>query len=96
MHLVGHRISLTRTDTAGNTTTLLDIPRWDFHWQGLYTYQQPIEIQNTDKLTLRCEYDNSNANRLAQGLEPNTAVTWGEGTQDEMCLGSLIAVETLP
>lgn len=56
----------------------------------------PIEVANTDTITLRCEYDNSNANRLALGLPANTAVSWGEGTQDEMCLAQLMMAETLP
>jgi hypothetical protein len=91
MHQIGRRISIT-----SGTRTLLDIPRWSFHWQGTYQYVDPIEIANTDSLTIRCEYDNSNQNRLALGLAPNTPVAWGEGTEDEMCLASLQMVEQLP
>jgi hypothetical protein len=95
MHLVGKKITVTRTNAAG-TTTLLDIPDWNFHWQGEYTFAQPIEVANTDTLTIRCEYDNSTQNRLTKGLPPGVAVTWGEGTQDEMCLASLQIVDRLP
>jgi hypothetical protein len=95
MHLIGKRITITRT-TAGGTTTLLDIPAWNFHWQGEYQFVTPIEIANTDTLTIRCEYDNSSQNRLARGLPPGVAVSWGEGTQDEMCLASLQIVDHLP
>ena len=95
MHQIGQRISITRTNVTG-TTTLLDIPQWSFHWQGQYQYVTPIEVANTDTLKIRCEYDNSNANRLALGLTPNTAVSWGEGSEDEMCLASLLIVESLP
>lgn len=95
MHLIGKSLRITRRGAAG-TTVLLDIPRWDFHWQGQYLYVEPIEVAATDTLELRCEYDNSNTNRLAHGLQPNVEVTWGEGTQDEMCLASLQVVERLP
>jgi Copper type II ascorbate-dependent monooxygenase, C-terminal domain len=95
MHLIGKRITITRTN-AGGTTTLLDIPAWSFHWQGEYQFVTPIEIANTDTLTIRCEYDNSSQNRLARGLPPGVAVSWGEGTQDEMCLASLQIVDHLP
>ena len=95
MHLVGHRITVTRTNASGDQI-LLDIPAWTFHWQGQYQFAQPIEIDNTDTLTIRCEYDNSNTNRLAQGLQPNTSVGWGEGTTDEMCLASIQIVDHLP
>jgi hypothetical protein len=30
------------------------------------------------------------------GLTPNVPVTWGEGTEDEMCLSVLMVVDTLP
>jgi len=95
MHYIGHRITVTRTNASG-TSTLLDIPAWSFHWQGQYQYVSPIQIDNTDTLAIRCEYDNSDANRLALGLTPNMTVTWGEGTEDEMCLGGLQVVERLP
>jgi mono/diheme cytochrome c family protein len=95
MHLIGKRITISRTTAAG-TTVLLDIPAWSFHWQGQYELQTPIQIANTDTLTIRCEYDNSNAHRLALGLAPNVPVTWGEGTQDEMCIGAIEMVDRLP
>jgi hypothetical protein len=96
MHLIGTRIAITRQTTTGATDVLFDIPRWRFHWQGSYLYETPIELANDDTLTIRCEYDNSDENRLALGLRPATPVTWGEGTTDEMCLASLRVVETLP
>ncbi|HEY0194449.1 MAG TPA: c-type cytochrome [Kofleriaceae bacterium] len=96
MHLVGKRIAITRTTAAGATDTLLDIPDWSFHWQGQYTFATPIELANTDTVTIRCEHDNSDQNRLAKGLPPGMAVTWGEGTTDEMCLAQLQIVDHLP
>jgi hypothetical protein len=95
MHLVARRITLTRSNASG-ATTILDIPAWDFHWQGDYQLATPIEVDNTDTLTIRCEYDNSAQHRLAKGLTPGVAVRWGEGTQDEMCLASLDVVDRLP
>jgi len=95
MHLVGHRITITRSN-AGGDTVLLDVPAWSFHWQGQYQYKTPIELANSDTLTIRCEYDNSNEHRLALGLDPSTPVTWGEGTRDEMCLASVQMVDRLP
>jgi hypothetical protein len=95
MHLVGKRITITRSNADG-VSTILDIPDWNFHWQGEYQLATPIEVANTDLITIRCEHDNSSANRLAKGLTPGVAVSWGEGTQDEMCLASLQIVDHLP
>jgi hypothetical protein len=40
----------------------------------------------TDTLEIQCTYDNPGT----------TTVTWGEGTTDEMCLGSLQVVDQDP
>lgn len=95
MHLIGRRITISRSNATG-TDTLLDIPAWSFHWQGSYQFVTPIELANSDTLTIRCEYDNSNEHRLALGLDINTPVSWGEGTRDEMCLASVMMVDELP
>jgi hypothetical protein len=94
MHLIGRHLTITRRNANGSDV-LLDIPRWSFHWQGGYQYVTPIQVANDDTLEIRCEYDNSNVNRLALGLSPNTTVTWGEGTEDEMCLASVMMVDRL-
>ena len=85
MHTLGTRIEITRTNLSG-TQTLLDIPAWDFHWQGFYQLVTPIQLAPTDLLTVRCTYDNPGA----------SAVTWGEGTSDEMCIGYLQVVDNAP
>ena len=56
---------------------LLDIPRWNFHWQGFYYYKQPLPVSGGDIVHLACSYDNS------AGTAP---LMWGEKTSDEMCL----------
>lgn len=95
MHLLGRSFSITVTSADG-ARKVLDIPGWDFHWQGSYELAEPIKLKADDKLSIRCEYDNSEAHRMAQGLGPPVDVKWGEGTGDEMCLGSLGVVDNLP
>jgi len=93
MHLLGTHITLERTNTSG-TTTLLDIPAWDFHWQGSYQLATPIPIHADDQLTIRCSYDNTAERRAEEGyVGPIADVHWGEGTQDEMCIGYLTVVD---
>ncbi len=90
MHLIGTRVAITRTIAAA-TTTILDIPAWSFHWQGQYQLVTPIEVDNSDTITLRCEYATQTGSRTV------CPRTWrGEGTQDEMCIGQLMMVETRP
>lgn len=85
--------SLTRD---GQDQVLLDIPRWDFHWQGGYTYTTPIQVFNDDLLSIECVYDNSDAHRASVGLGPSAPVRFGQGTTDEMCLGGFTVVDELP
>jgi hypothetical protein len=95
MHLLGTAFSLTRK-TEGGDLTILEIPRWDFHWQGSYALVEPIKLTKDDKVEIRCVYDNSAEHRAAVGMGPPVDVTWGEGTEDEMCLGYLQLIDELP
>ncbi|HEY0712297.1 MAG TPA: hypothetical protein VGF45_06470 [Polyangia bacterium] len=96
MHTLGKRITLERKNAQG-TTVLLDIPAWHFHWQGSYQLVQPITIAADDELTIRCIYDNTAAQRAHQGsTAPVVDVRWGEGTEDEMCIGYVTVVDRKP
>ena len=96
MHTLGKSLQLEIKNAAG-VTTALDIPAWDFHWQGTYQLKTPIKILATDTLTVRCTWDNSASNRMAHGQSPTpTNVMWGEGTQAEMCIGTMTVVDRLP
>jgi hypothetical protein len=84
MHTHGARArtSITRAGGAGDEC-LLDIPSWDFHWQGSYGLAAPARFHPGDALALECHFDNPGA----------TDLHWGEGTADEMCLGVFYATE---
>jgi hypothetical protein len=77
LHTLGER-AVTRLERAdGNSECLLDVPRWNFHWQGNYNFTTPKQIAPGDEIYLECQWDNPG----------DTDVGWGEGTNDEMCLG---------
>lgn len=77
MHLHGSEIELTVQRASGDSTCAIDIPRWNFHWQGFYYYEQPLAVSAGDVVHLACTFDNS------AGTAP---LSWGEKTSDEMCL----------
>lgn len=79
MHTLGTKGRLEIERKTGGTECMLDIPRWDFHWQGSYQFTQPKLVKPGDRLALECHWDNS--------LPGARDVNWGEGTSDEMCLG---------
>ncbi len=84
MHELGRSFRLELNPDSDESLLLLDIPRWDFHWQGQYLLAQPIMAERGDVLRMTCEWDNSLAD------EPRYVV-WGEGTNDEMCFATVLA-----
>jgi hypothetical protein len=93
MHLHGTNVNVVATMKNGTKETLIDIPRWDFHWQQLYFFQQPLEVQPGDRATLSCTFDNTQANQpIVNGEQvPARTLRWGEDTLSEMCLSYLYA-----
>ena len=81
MHTLGQTLRMTRRpigDTDGSDEVCLgDVPRWDFHWQQLAFYDEPIVVDGSDQIDVTCTWDTRGR------TEP---IVWGEGTQDEMCL----------
>lgn len=88
MHMLGTAIN---TRVGSTEQALVDIPRWDFHWQGGYVFREPIKVRKSDSITLECTYDNTYANQPVVNGEKQMPrdVEWGEGTLDEMCLSFL-------
>jgi len=69
----------------GQTKTMLDVPRYDFNWQLLYRYAEPVNVKAGDTLRFTAWYDNSSGNPA--NPDPNKEVRWGPQTEDEMHLG---------
>ena len=93
MHLLGVSIRLELNPDTPRARVLLEIPRWDFHWQNAYTLKQPIVAEPGDIVRVTCRHDvrkRVHAAHTGQAI-PRTPryILWGEGTTDEMCLGLL-------
>jgi len=86
MHELGRSFRLELNPESETPLLLLDIPRWDFHWQDHYLFVEPLQIGLGDILRMTCVWDNSLAD------DPRYVV-WGEGTSDEMCFGSVLALK---
>jgi hypothetical protein len=89
MHTLGTSGKLAIERPDGSKSCLLQIDDWDFHWQGSYGFRQPELLRRGDRLSIECRWDNSMANQPLVGGQPRPLldVNWGEGTNDEMCLG---------
>jgi hypothetical protein len=88
MHQLGTSIYVELQRKDGSTQCLMNVPRWDFHWQGSYQFMQPVLAQVGDRLKVTCNWDNSPQNQpIVNGVQqPPREVRFGEGSTDEMCL----------
>jgi hypothetical protein len=95
MHLHGTKTTLSVHSPAGADACLLDIPRWDFHWQGTYAFTTPKTVNPREQLRIECHWDNSSGNQPEQNgpMVPPRDLNWGEGTTDEMCVSFLYATQ---
>jgi Tfp pilus assembly protein PilF len=67
----------------GTRKPLLYVKDWDFNWQGVYRYSQPVFLPAGTTVTARWAYDNSVANTRNPNRPPRN-VRFGQRTSDEM------------
>jgi mono/diheme cytochrome c family protein len=85
MHLRGKsfRYELQRSD--GAIAPLLNVPRYDFHWQSSYRLARPLELRDGDRIACVAQFDNSAGN--PNNPDPTQTVRWGDQTREEMMIG---------
>lgn len=82
MHLIGKSYTI-YAKKGVDTTKLIRIPEWDFHWQGFYTFQKLIKIPRQSLIMASGIYDNT-TNNPHNPSNPPITVSAGENTKDEM------------
>lgn len=89
----GGRLEVNKPD--GSSECLINLPRWDFHWQRSYRLATPKLLRVGDALKLSCSWNNSAEFQPVIDGQRGVPreVNWGEGTGDEMCLGLLYVSE---
>lgn len=65
--------------------TLLDVPRYNFHWQTLYVLKKPLKIPSGSRIKVTGHFDNSERNM--HNPDPKKVVRQGSATYDEMMIG---------
>lgn len=86
MHLTGRSAKITARFPDGTRKTLVDIQDWDFNWQDIYHFKEPVALPKGTKVTMVSYYDNSTENPNNPNNPPRE-IRWGEQTTDEMCIG---------
>ncbi|MFM7039962.1 MAG: redoxin family protein [Planctomycetaceae bacterium] len=85
MHVRGKAFRFDLKQPDGSTSTLLDIPRYDFNWQLRYEPAAPLTLPRGSEVTVTAVYDNSSSN--PSNPNPAQTVRWGEQTHEEMLIG---------
>lgn len=86
MHLRGKSFRLF-AEKDREKTTLLNVPNYDFNWQHVYAFAEPIGLDDIDRISFVSHFDNSDKN--PSNPDPNAYVTWGDQTYQEMAIGFL-------
>lgn len=86
MHLIGRKIKVFALSPGNpDTIPLINIPDWDFHWQGSYFFKHPIKLVGGSTLYAVAEYDNTLDNPNNPNF-PLKDILAGESTTNEMML----------
>jgi hypothetical protein len=86
MHLLGQKMKVFEIEAGTNDTIpLINIPKWDFKWQGLYNFRNPMKVPVGSTVICESTYDNTSSN-VNNPNTPPLLVNQGEATSDEMML----------
>lgn len=92
MHLLGRAIKVELNPGKPGARTLLDVPEYNFDNQALQPLPEPVKVKPGDTVRVTCTHDAKLRAQLPALRDlPPRYVVWGEGTQDEMCLGIAVA-----
>lgn len=78
----------------GRRETLLSVPRWDFNWQNVYRFEEPLKLPKGAVLHSIAHWDNSANNPL--NPDSSKRVRFGLQTWDEMMVGFVAYVWERP
>jgi tetratricopeptide (TPR) repeat protein len=82
-HYLGRIMDVRAVLPGGDTRQLLRIDDWNFNWQDVYTFAEPVRMPAGTTLHLRYVYDNS-ASNPRNPRDPPQRVVYGPQSDDEM------------
>ncbi|HVS64756.1 MAG TPA: hypothetical protein VMT85_14770 [Thermoanaerobaculia bacterium] len=82
MHQRGKAMRYTLERADGSREVLLDVPEYDYDWQNIYRFAEPVSVEAGALLEVEAVWDNSAGNEA--NPDPSIDVRWGDGTTNEM------------
>jgi hypothetical protein len=86
-HYIGKAFDLKAHLPSGETKTLLKISNYDFAWQELYNFRDPVRLPKGTRIETSIRWDNRAENPLNPNSPPKD-IEWGLFSEEEM--GSII------
>jgi len=85
MHVRGKDFLYTAVFPDGRRQVLLNVPKYDFNWQLLYRFGEPVRLPKGTRIECVAHFDNSTANKF--NPDATKDVRWGDQTWEEMMIG---------
>jgi hypothetical protein len=82
MHFRGKDVRYEVAHPGGKREVLLSVPHYNFDWQLVYRFQDPVVIEKNSVLTLTAHFDNSPNNPA--NPDPGKTIRWGDKSEEEM------------
>jgi hypothetical protein len=86
-HYIGKAFDLKAHLPSGETKTLLKVSNYDFAWQELYNFRDPVRLPRGTRIETTIRWDNRAENPL-NPFSPPRNIQWGLFSEEEM--GSII------
>ena len=90
MHVRGKSFRIESVLPDGSRETLLSVPRYDFNWQTMYWFKEPLELPLGSSLRAVARWDNSEHN--LDNPDPTAEVRYGWQTNEEMMIAAMMFV----
>jgi len=85
MHVRGKDFTYTAVYPDGHSEVVLQVSKYDFNWQLLYQFTEPLFLPKGARLDCVAHFDNSARNKY--NPDPAKEVRWGDQTWEEMMIG---------
>jgi hypothetical protein len=94
MHYRGKVARYELVRPSGKRETLLLVPQYDFNWQLLYRFREPVRVEKRSRMIVTFQYDNSPNNPA--NPDPTQQIRWGDRSEDEMMTSWIEYLDAAP
>ncbi len=91
MHYRGYDANFRLVYPDGKEEEILNVPNYQFNWQKVYDFKDPLFVPAGTEMVFTGTFDNSEMNPF--NPDPSQTLTWGEQTWQEMFFGFYRYVE---